>query len=40
VVRGGGWNFNSMLARASYRLYDRPGFRYDILGFRCLRPAP
>jgi formylglycine-generating enzyme required for sulfatase activity len=35
VFRGGGWNAPARFVRAAVRLWDRPGFRDDYLGFRC-----
>ena len=37
VHRGGGWAFIARGCRASFRLYDTPGYRSDYLGFRLLR---
>jgi formylglycine-generating enzyme required for sulfatase activity len=34
VSRGGSWNYVARRARVSYRGYDEPGGRLDILGFR------
>ena len=39
VLRGGGWDFYSRDARASNRDDDLPGDAYDVIGFRCMRPA-
>ena len=34
VVRGGSWIGNSGVARAAYRYWGSPEFRYDLIGFR------
>ena len=34
VLRGGGWDFNAMGCRVSYRSGDSPGNRYGDGGFR------
>ena len=39
VVRGGIWYYFAMYARASYRLYFPPSYRYAYVGFRVLRIA-
>jgi formylglycine-generating enzyme required for sulfatase activity len=36
VVRGGSWDYNSRVVRASYRSWDVPAERYGNLGFRCV----
>ena len=36
VDRGGGWNFgNATYVRGAFRHYNGPGYRNNILGFRC-----
>jgi len=41
VIRGGSWLPHARNARAAYRSWLLPGFRYDDLGFRLARgPAP
>jgi len=35
VIRGGSWIRSAQYVRAAYRLWDIPGHRYAILGFRC-----
>jgi formylglycine-generating enzyme required for sulfatase activity len=37
VVRGGSWDVNPAALRASYRVWRQPGFRFNLLGFRCAR---
>jgi formylglycine-generating enzyme required for sulfatase activity len=37
VLRGGAWGFGAGYRRSAFRLYDAPGTRSDILGFRLLR---
>ncbi|MCB0195796.1 MAG: SUMF1/EgtB/PvdO family nonheme iron enzyme [Anaerolineae bacterium] len=38
VLRGGSWDDYHNLARASYRFYRNPSYRYDEIGFRVCRP--
>jgi formylglycine-generating enzyme required for sulfatase activity len=40
VVRGGSWGSGQAFARASYRLDDASGDRYDFLGLRVARSSP
>ncbi len=42
VARGGSWYFDLDFARAAFRYYYHPVFRYDYLGFRvvCRPPSP
>ena len=40
VVRGGSWYFNEWYVRAANRHWNVPIFRYDLVGFRCVSPAP
>ena len=37
VVRGGAWDGNARYVRASCRVGRRPGYRSDLIGFRCAR---
>ena len=40
AVRGGSWGGNEGLVRAAFRGSERPGGRYDDLGFRCVSQSP
>ena len=40
VLRGGSWNLDPEYARAGYRHYDPPGYRYYYIGFRVVRRVP
>ena len=40
VVRGGSWLGDLVLARATFRGGDDPGYRYDGLGLRVARSSP
>jgi formylglycine-generating enzyme required for sulfatase activity len=37
VLRGGSWYFNPDYARCTYRYWDYPEVRNDLVGFRCAR---
>ncbi len=37
IVRGGGWNGYARSLRSSNRGYDRPGNRWNVIGFRLVR---
>ena len=37
VVRGGTWSYPAQYCRSAYRFRDRPGYRFNALGFRLLR---
>ena len=37
VVRGGSWGDHARDVRAACRLFIHPGYRYDYVGFRCVR---
>ena len=39
VVRGGTWSYPAQYCRSAYRFRDRPGYRFNALGFRFLRQA-
>jgi formylglycine-generating enzyme required for sulfatase activity len=36
ALRGGSWSINARIVRVSYRVRNRPGDRYDYIGFRCV----
>lgn len=40
VLRGGSWGFNSVDARAAFRFYGNPDYRYGNIGFRVCRASP
>ncbi|MBI5545049.1 MAG: SUMF1/EgtB/PvdO family nonheme iron enzyme [Deltaproteobacteria bacterium] len=44
VGRGGSWSSHAQVARAAFRFYEVPGFRYyiryDFLGLRLARSLP
>jgi formylglycine-generating enzyme required for sulfatase activity len=40
VLRGGGWGFSALYARAAFRLKFAPVNRYSSLGFRLARSLP
>ncbi len=37
VFRGGGWSNLAVYCRSAYRLYDAPGYRNVLIGFRLVR---
>lgn len=39
VVRGGSWDLIPKLLRCALRLWLRPDYRYNDLGFRLVHPA-
>ena len=39
VLRGGSWNYGSRVARATYRYWFAPVYRFGIIGFRVVRDA-
>jgi formylglycine-generating enzyme required for sulfatase activity len=40
VLRGGSWYYDPELARAPYRLRDRPDLRHFFIGFRVVCSSP
>jgi len=40
VLRGGSWNGNWFSVRTAYRNKFYPGYKYNIIGFRCVGSAP
>ena len=40
VLRGGSWSNYPQFARAAYRSYNNPGYRYDGIGFRVCGVVP
>ena len=40
VVRGGSWYLDHLLARASYRGWSLPLYRFDVIGFRLVVSSP
>jgi len=38
VIRGGSWNLVASASRSANRLYYYPGYQFDFLGFRLVRP--
>jgi formylglycine-generating enzyme required for sulfatase activity len=36
TLRGGSWNYDPGYNRVSYRNFNGPAVRYDVIGFRCV----